>query len=120
MARDIEDTLTTRLTLLFNERYGLPEAVTQSLAGGNFLDVFVPIENIKVVVEAKKGQTTLRKRQAARDADKRLRAGHADVAFALCYPEEATLATLPTDTLIWQVRQDPDAILVLQASRSTL
>ena len=26
MARDIEDTLTTRLTLLFNERYGLPEA----------------------------------------------------------------------------------------------
>ncbi len=109
MARDIEDTLTTRLTLLFNERYGLPEAVTQSLAGGNFLDVFVPIENIKVVVEAKKGQTTLRKRQAARDADKRLRAGHADVAFALCYPEEATLATLPTDTLIWQVRQDPDA-----------
>ena len=66
MARDIEDTLTTRLTLLFNERYGLPEAVTQSFAGGNFLDVFVPIEYIKVVVEAKKGQTTLRKRQAAR------------------------------------------------------
>ena len=109
MARDIEDTLTTRLTLLFNERYGLQEAVTQSFAGGKFLDVFVQFEGAQVVVEAKKGQTTLRKRQAARDADKRLRAGHADVAFALCYPEEATLASLPTDTLIWQVRQDPDS-----------
>ena len=109
MARDIEDTLTTRLTLLFNERYGLPEAVTQSFAGGKFLDVFVQFEGAQVVVEAKKGQTTLRKRQAARDADKRLRAGQADVAFALCYPEESTLATLPTDTLTWQIRQDPDA-----------
>ena len=108
MARDIEDTLTTRLTLLFNERYGLPEAVTQSFAGGKFLDVFVPLEGVKVVVEAKKGQATLRRRQAARDADKRLRAGHADVAFALCYPDDATLASLPTDTLTWQIRQDPD------------
>ena len=110
MARDIEDTLTTRLTLLFNERHGLPEAVTQPLTeGGQFLDILVSIEGVQVVVEAKKGQNTLRKRQAARDADKRLRAGHADVAFALCYPEEATLASLPTDTLTWQIRQDPDA-----------
>ena len=108
MARDIEDTLTTRLTLLFNERYGLPEAVTQSFAGGKFLDVFILLEDIRVAVEAKKGQATLRRRQAARDADKRLRAGHADVAFALCYPEDATLASLPTDTLTWQIRQDPD------------
>ena len=102
MARDIEDTLTTRLTLLFNERYGLPEAVTQSFAGGKFLDVFMLLEDVRVAVEAKKGQATLRRRQAARDADKRLRAGHADVAFALCYPEDATLASLPTDTLTWR------------------
>ena len=107
MARDLENTLTARLTMLLKDDYGLP-AETQQVADGKFLDVFIPLEGIRVAIEAKKGDGASRKKAAVKDAVTRLRANHADVAFALVYPTDSDRMSLPTDSISWVILYDPD------------
>ena len=95
-----EDTLNVELARLLREQERL-DARAEAGAGGKWLDIDVNIDGLQVAIEAK---LDFQKRpQARRAADSRLKSLR-NVAVALCYPKGATEASLPTDTLTWQVR----------------
>lgn len=109
MARegDTEDTLTGKLAeLLRAEDKALADARAQFPARGKRVDVLVAIDGVRVAIEAKSG---FDKKAAALDnAEGRLRARIADVAFGLCYPDGATTDSLASETLTWAVCVDPN------------
>ena len=109
MARegDTEDTLTGKLAeLLRAEDTALADARAQFPARGKRVDVLVAIDGVRVAIEAKSG---FDKKAAALDnAEGRLRARIADVAFGLCYPDGATTDSLASETLTWAVCVDPN------------
>ena len=110
MARegDTEDTLTAKLAeLLRGEDNALANARAQFPARGKLVDVLVVIDGVRVAIEAKSGFG--KKPAALDDAEGRLRARLADVAFGLCYPDEATTDSLSSETLTWAVCVDPNA-----------
>ncbi len=76
-------------------------------AGRRRIDVVADVDGLRVVLEAETGFH--RKSQAIKDADARLRQKLATVAFAVCYPEGVTEATLSEATLTWTLRLKPDA-----------
>ena len=95
-----EDTLNVELARLLREQERL-DARAEAGAGGKWLDVDVNVDGLQVAIEAK---LDFKKRlQARRAADSRLKSLR-NVAVALCYPTGATEASLPSDTLTWQVR----------------
>ena len=95
-----EDTLNVELARLLREREDL-DARAEAGAGGKWLDVDVNVDGLHVAIEAK---LDFKKRpQARKAADSRLK-NLRNVAVALCYPKGATEASLPGDTLTWQIR----------------
>lgn len=109
MARegDTEDTLTGKLAeLLRAEDKALADARAQFPARGKRVDVRVTIDGVRVAMEAKSGFD--KKAAALDDAEGRLRARIADVAFGLCYPDGATTDSLASETLTWAVCVDPN------------
>ena len=95
-----EDTLNVELARLLREREDL-DARAEAGAGGKWLDVDVNVDGLHVAIEAK---LDFKKRpQARKAADSRLK-NLRNVAVALCYPKGASEASLPGDTLTWQIR----------------
>ena len=95
-----EDTLNVELARLLREREEL-DARAEAGAGGKWLDLDVNVDGMHVAIEAK---LDFKKRPQARNAaDSRLK-NLRNVAVALCYPKGATEASLPGDTLTWQIR----------------
>ena len=60
----------------------------------------------RVAVEAEHGQSSGKRRDAIADADKRLPNSEnlADVAIAVCYPDDTTSESLPAADLSWTIR----------------
>ena len=95
-----EDTLNVELARLLREREEL-DARAEAGAGRKWLDLDVNVDGLHVAIEAK---LDFKKRpQARKAADSRLK-NLRNVAVALCYPKGATEASLPNDTLTWQIR----------------
>ena len=95
-----EDTLNVELARLLREQHDM-DARAEAGAGGKWLDVDVNVDGLHVAIEAK---LDFKKRpQARKAADSRLK-NLRNVAVALCYPKGATEASLPGDTLTWQIR----------------
>ena len=95
-----EDTLNVELARLLREREEL-DARAEAGAGRKWLDLDVNVDGMHVAIEAK---LDFKKRPQARNAaDSRLK-NLRNVAVALCYPKGATEASLPGDTLTWQIR----------------
>ena len=95
-----EDTLNVELARLLREQEDM-DARAEAGAGGKWLDLDVNVDGLHVAIEAK---LDFKKRpQARKAADSRLK-NLRNVAVALCYPKGATEASLPSDTLTWQIR----------------
>ena len=95
-----EDTLNVELARLLREQHDM-DARAEAGAGGKWLDLDVNVDGLHVAIEAK---LDFKKRPQARNAaDSRLK-NLRNVAVALCYPKGASEASLPGDTLTWQIR----------------
>ena len=95
-----EDTLNVELARLLREQEDM-DARAEAGAGRKWLDLDVNVDGLHVAIEAK---LDFKKRPQARNAaDSRLK-NLRNVAVALCYPKGATEASLPNDTLTWQIR----------------
>ena len=100
---DLETFLNRTLAKLLSQ-YGVPSKFEQR-SRRRQMDAVTEVEGLRVVLEAERGFH--RKAQAVKDADARLRQGLTTVAFAVCYPEDATEGSLSTDTLTWTLRLKP-------------
>ena len=74
--------------------------------GNRRVDVEVRIGPARVAVEAEHGQGTAKRTEAIGDADKRLPENEnlADIAVAVCYPDDTTSKSLPGAELQWTLR----------------
>ncbi len=70
------------------------------------IDVEVRIGPARIAVEAEHGQSAAKRQEAISDADKRLPENQnlADIAVAVCYPEDSTRESLPEAEFVWTVR----------------
>ena len=100
-----EQTLNVRLSDELKAR-GL-NAKPEVIHPGNLrIDVEVRIGPARVAVEAEHGQSTAKRSEAIGDADKRLPQNQnlADIAVAVCYPDDTTSESLPGAELQWTLR----------------
>ncbi len=100
MTRKQEDFLNRALALLLRQ-HGVAADYEQR-AGRRRMDVVANVDGLRVVLEGERGFH--RKSQAIKDADARLRQRLTVVAFALCYPQDATEENLGDVTLTWTLR----------------
>ena len=81
---------------------GVSAEVEQRGEGRKRMDVVATVDGTGVVLEAETGFG--KKRQAMREADARLGQGLTALAFAVCYPDGATVDALADATLTWTLR----------------
>ena len=100
-----EQTLNVHLAAELKER-GL-DAKPEVIHPGNLrVDVEVRIGPARVAVEAEHGQSRSKRGDATKDADKRLPEDEnlADIAVAVCYPDDTTSESLSGAELLWTIR----------------
>ena len=102
--KEHEQTLNVRLSdeLKFRGLNAKPEVIHPK---NRRIDVEVRIGPARIAVEAEHGQSSAKRREAIRDADKRLPENEdlADIAVAVCYPDDSTRESLPSAELIWTI-----------------
>ena len=98
--KEHEQTLNVRLSDELRER-GLDAKPEVTHHGNRRVDVEVRVGPARVAVEAEHGQSSGKRRDAIADADKRLPHNEnlADVAIAVCYPDDTTSESLPAADL---------------------
>ena len=67
--------------------------------GGGQADGLISLPPHRVIIEAKRGQTDAKKREAVSQCRERLENNHCQASIALCYPHGADEYSLATDTL---------------------
>ncbi len=104
-SREHEQTLNVQLSDELRKR-GLDAKPEVIHSGNRRIDVEVRIGPARIAVEAEHGQSRAKKREAIRDADKRLpeKEELADIAVAVCYPDDTTRESLPDAELMWTLR----------------
>ena len=107
--REHEQTLNVRLSDELRQR-GL-DARPEVTHGNRRIDVEVRIGPARVAVEAEHGQSAAKQNEAIGDADKRLPENEnlADIAVAVCYPDDTTGESLPAAELQWTLRDGSGA-----------
>ena len=107
--REHEQTLNVRLSDELRAR-GLDAKPEVIHPGNRRVDVEVRVGPARIAVEAEHGQGSGKRRDAIGDADKRLPHNEnlADVAVAVCYPDDTTSESLPAAELIWTIRDGGD------------
>ena len=107
--REHEQTLNVRLSDELRAR-GLDAKPEVIHPGNRRVDVEVRVGPARIAVEAEHGQGSGKRRDAIGDADKRLPHNEnlADVAVAVCYPDDTTSASLPAAELMWTIRDGGD------------
>lgn len=68
-----EHTLNVWTAGLLRELYGLDAQQEQKQPGGGRIDVAIHIGPVKIALEAEQGQNAVKKREAIRDADTKLK-----------------------------------------------
>ena len=103
--REHEQTLNVRLSDELRSR-GLDAKPEVTHPGNRRVDVEVRVGPARIAVEAEHGQSAAKRREAIGDADKRLPHNEnlADVAVAVCYPDDTTSESLPGSELLWTIR----------------
>lgn len=103
--REHEQTLNVRLSDELRER-GLDAKPEVTHPGNRRIDVEVRVGPARIAVEAEHGQGSAKRREAIGDADNRLPINQdlADVAVAVCYPDDTTRESLPGAELLWTIR----------------
>ena len=101
--REHEQTLNVRLSDELRER-GLDAKPEVIHPGNRRIDVEVRVGPARIAVEAEHGQSRAKQREAIGDADARLEQNLADVAIAVCYPDDTTSESLPAAELLWTIR----------------
>ena len=103
--REHEQTLNVRLSDELRKR-GLDAKPEVIHPGNRRVDVEVKVGPARIAVEAEHGQSSAKRREAIGDADKRLPHNEnlADVAIAVCYPDDTTSESLLAAELIWTIR----------------
>jgi len=103
--REHEQTLNVRLSDELRAR-GLGAKPEVTHPGNRRVDVEVRVGPARIAVEAEHGQSSTKRRDAIGDADKRLPHNEnlADVAIAVCYPDDTTSESLPAAELSWTIR----------------
>ncbi len=102
---DLENLLNGQLADLLNEA-GIP-AQAEVKQGNRRLDILADVDGLRVVLEAEAGHS--KRNEAIKDADARLKQNLTVIAFAVCYPDGATVAELVNAELQWTVRTSADA-----------
>ena len=107
--REHEQTLNVRLSDELRAR-SLEAKPEVTHPGNRRVDVEVRVGPARVAVEAEHGQSSAKRREAIGDADKRLPHNEnlADVAIAVCYPDDTTSESLPAAELLWTIRDGGD------------
>ena len=107
--REHEQTLNVRLSDELRAR-SLDAKPEVTHPGNRRVDVEVRVGPARVAVEAEHGQGSGKRREAIGDADKRLPHNEnlADVAIAVCYPDDTTSESLPAAELLWTIRDGGD------------
>ena len=108
--REHEQTLNVRLSDELRAR-GLDARPEVTHPGNRRVDVEVRVGPARIAVEAEHGQGRAKQREAVADADKRLPHSEnlADVAIAVCYPDDTTSQSLPAAELLWAIRDGGEA-----------
>ena len=103
--REHEHTLNVRLSDELRA-LGLDAKPEVTHPGNRRVDVEVRIGPARIAVEAEHGQSRTKQREAIGDADKRLPNAEnlADIAIAVCYPENTTRESLPAAEMMWAIR----------------
>ena len=103
--REHEQTLNVRLSDELRAR-GLDAKPEVTHPGNRRVDVEVRVGPARIAVEAEHGQSSAKRREAIGDADKRLPHNEnlADVAVAVCYPDDTTSESLSSAEPIWTIR----------------
>ena len=102
---DLENLLNGQLAVLLTGA-GV-DAQAEVKQGNRRLDILADVDGLRVVLEAETGYG--KRRQAVKDADARLKQNLTVIAFAVCYPDGATVAELANAELQWSVRTSADA-----------
>lgn len=105
---DYEPLLNKRLAELLAGQ-GL-DARAESREAGKQMDVVADIDGARVVLEAETGFSAAKRREAIKDADRRLKQGLTNIVFAVCYPDRSTTGSLADAELIWTVRTRSDLL----------
>ena len=107
--REHEQTLNVRLSDELRAR-SLDAKPEVTHPGNRRVDVEVRVGPARVAVEAEHGKSSGKRREAIADADKRLPHNEnlADVAIAVCYPDDTTSESLPAAELLWTIRDGGD------------
>ena len=107
--REHEQTLNVRLSDELRAR-SLDAKPEVTHPGNRRVDVEVRVGPARIAVEAEHGQGSGKRREAIGDADKRLPHNEnlADVAIAVCYPDDTTSESLPAAELLWTIRDGGD------------
>lgn len=106
-----EHTLNVWLADLLRKNHGIDARQEQKQAGGGRIDVEVRIGPVKIALEAEQGQSPAKKREAIRDADKRLESRNADCAIATCYPDGmASQEDIAGSRMLWTIRNPSNLI----------
>ena len=103
--REYESTLNVGLAAKLR-RFGLNARPEVSHPNRRRIDVEVRIGPAVIALEAEHGQSSAKRAEAIRDADRRLEQGLVQCAVAVCYPDDTTEETLAGSRLIWTVRDN--------------
>ena len=103
---DKEDLLNGELARLLTDA-GVPAAAEQR-RGKRRVDLIATVDGLQIALEAETGFG--KRRQAIKDADARFKQDLATLAFAVCYPEGATVESLSSAELAWQLRTREQAL----------
>ena len=106
-----EHTLNVWLADLLRKNHGIDARQEQRQAGGGWMDVEVHIGPVKIALEAEQGHSAFKKREAIRDADKKLKRGNADCAIAICYPDGiASQEAIADSRMLWTIRNPANLV----------
>lgn len=95
-----EEILNGELARLLTE-HGV-EAVAEQGRGARRIDVLAVVDGLEIAIEAERGYQ--KKRQALADADARFNQHLSTLAFAICYPSDASRQSLAAVELQWLLR----------------
>ena len=111
-----EHTLNVWLADLLRKNHGIDARQEQRQAGGGWMDIEVHIGPVKIALEAEQGHSAFKKREAIKDADKKLKRGNADCAIAICYPDGiASQEEIADSRMLWTIRNPSNLVPATRA-----